>query len=284
MTPFDYQRYLASKRTVEQRALNQYVWDSVIDHLRRIVKFPVRVLELGAGIGSMALRLTDEAGDLGVHYSLVESSQASLERAREGFETKNSTWKFEFFREDIYEFLRARPAERWDVLVAHAVLDLLDLAAAIPQFLTRIKPNGYFYFPINYDGLTIFEPKVDDSFEEELLAAYHRSMDQRSVDGKPSGDSHSGRRLLSTLQSNGAGILAAGASDWVVFPTDGKYPADEEFFMECILQTMEDELRKVTDLDQTRLGKWLKTRRDQLAKGELIYVAHQLDVFGAVRR
>jgi hypothetical protein len=284
MSTFDYQRYLASKRTVEQRALSQHVWSTMMDSLKRGANLPLQILELGGGIGSMALRLMEEAGDLAIHYSLVEGSEENLDLAVQEVESKNSRWKFEFSKTDIYDFLRAGPGKKWDLLIAHAILDLLDLADAIPQFLTHIKPSGYFYFPVNYDGLTIFEPQVDDSFEDEVLAFYHRSMDERLVNGKRSGDSRTGRRLLPGLRSNGAEILAAGSSDWVVYPVNGKYPADEKFFLECILQTIEDELRKANDLDQAELDQWLKTRRTQLANGELIYIAHQLDVFGVLRR
>jgi hypothetical protein len=73
--------------------------------------------------------------------------------------------------------------------------------------------------------------------------------------------------------------VAAGSSDWVVLAgPDGSYPDDEAYFVGAILQTIEDAL----DGPDTPpgLAGWLADRRRQLAGGELVYLAHQLDVAG----
>jgi hypothetical protein len=59
---------------------------------------------------------------------------------------------------------------------------------------------------------------------------------------------------------------------------DGTYPDDEAYFLEIILQTVEDAL--VGPEAPAGLADWLAARRRQLAGGELVYVAHQLDVAG----
>ena len=54
--PFDYARYLAAKTTVDDRALNQHV----LAEFRRLMPAGApQVLEVGAGLGTMAARLTD---------------------------------------------------------------------------------------------------------------------------------------------------------------------------------------------------------------------------------
>jgi hypothetical protein len=59
---------------------------------------------------------------------------------------------------------------------------------------------------------------------------------------------------------------------------DGTYPDGEGFFLECILQTIHDEL---DDLARPgALVDWLAVRRRQLGRGELLYIAHQLDFAG----
>ena len=51
---FDFTRYLASKRTVDDRALNRQVWQTLADAVNGelMSDAPLRVLEVGAGIGT----------------------------------------------------------------------------------------------------------------------------------------------------------------------------------------------------------------------------------------
>jgi hypothetical protein len=104
-------------------------------------------------------------------------------------------------------------------------------------------------------------------------------MDQRVRYGRPAGESRTGRKLFGHLSSAGAPVLAAGSSDWVVHAgPDRRYPDDEAHFVECILQTVQDAL--AGEIPAAALADWLAVRRRQLASGELVYLAHQLDVAG----
>ena len=76
-------------------------------------------------------------------------------------------------------------------------------------------------------------------------------------------------------------IVEAGSSDWLVIPRDGGYPADEGYFLECLLGFFEESLRGRPELDDRVLSRWLEKRRAQLAAGELLFMAHQLDVLAA---
>ncbi len=277
---FDYQRYLLSKRSVEARCLNVHVWKTLLAQLAALKSRPLRILELGGGVGSMALRFLENALLPEAHYTIVEASAGSLASAHQELTSRAQSWIFDFVAADIFDYIDQHSGETWDLLIGHALLDLLDLPTALPRLLACLRPGGLFYFPINYDGLTIFEPEIDADFERELFAAYHRSMDQRLVRGRPSGDSHTGRHLLSALPAAGGQVLAAGASDWVVILQAASYPADEAYFLACILQTIEAALRDFPGLDQARLQRWLELRRAQLARAELIFIAHQLDVCG----
>jgi len=228
----------------------------------------------------MGLRFLESSSLPAAHYFIVEASAASLAAARQELTPRARDWTFDFVATDIFDFLTQRSGETWDVLIGHALLDLLDLPTALPRLLACLRPAGLFYFPINYDGLSVFAPEVDAGFERELFAAYHRSMDQRLVQGRPSGDSLTGRHLLLALPAAGGQILAAGASDWMVFPQAGVYPADEAYFLACILQMIQAALRGFPGIDQVQLERWLERRRTQLARTELIFIAHQLDVCG----
>ena len=114
------------------------------------------------------------------------------------------------------------------------------------------------------------------------MQAYHRDMDERFRYGRPAGESRTGRRLFHHLRNAGAPALAAGSSDWVVHPIpDGSYPADEAYFLRSILDTIRDALRNRPDrIESADLADWLAERGRQLAAGELVYIAHQLDFAG----
>ena len=98
-------------------------------------------------------------------------------------------------------------------------------------------------------------------------------MDTRTT----AGDSRTGRHLFSHLHSVGAQILAAGASDWVVHSIKGKYPTDEKYFLHFILHFFEESLTGHKDLDANAFANWLSKRRAQIERGELVYIAHQID-------
>lgn len=298
---YDFRRYLAAKRSVEERALNQQVWKAALAHLRGAgAEGPPRILELGAGIGSMALRLLAAGGITRADFTLVErdpgylkeaessllkwSSSQDLSVEKEATSNfvmlgENTRLSFRLIATDAYRFLE-EAAGQWDYLIAHALLDLLDLDRALPQFLTVLRPGGYFYFPINYDGLTLFEPQIDSEFETQLLALYNRSMDERLQEGLPSGDSQTGRHLLSVIPGAGGEMIAAGSSDWLVFPGIESYADDEAYFLLHILHMIESTLAGRPELDAARFQQWLSARRQQVVRNELIYLAHQLDVFG----
>ena len=71
--------------------------------------------------------------------------------------------------------------------------------------------------------------------------------------------------------------MASGASDWVVHPVNGQYPADEAYFLNFILHFFEQSLTDNPELDPTALKHWLAVRRAQVESGELVYIAHQID-------
>ena len=87
---------------------------------------------------------------------------------------------------DLFDFLEREPGKSaWDLLVAHAVLDLIDLAAALPRLLSRLAPGGLFYFSLNFDGATILEPPIDPDLDALIEALYHRTMDTRPAGAAP---------------------------------------------------------------------------------------------------
>ncbi len=276
-----YPRYLASKKSVDDRALNAHVWQTLMQLLSELGD-GITALEVGAGIGTMAERVVERGLLTRASYTLLDAQAENIAAARQRL--ASSPLVLTALTADALEFC-ARPEQRgaYDLLIAHAFLDLLDLPTALPLLLQVLKPRGLFYFTLNFDGVTIFQPEIDPAFDAQLEALYHRTMDERITNGRRSGDSRSGRHLFGLLRQCGAEILAAGSSDWTVFAGPGaRYPADEAYFLRFILDTFHGALRGHPDIDATRFDAWMAERYRQLEHGELVYVAHQLDFVGRV--
>jgi SAM-dependent methyltransferase len=296
----DFPRYLAVKKTVDDRALNRFVWAQLRAALstRRLDR-PLHVLELGCGIGTMVERLL--AWDLAakVDYlgidSQVDNIQAAQERLyawgqengyrvghsadRITLENSEQSWLVRFQQADATRY-QHQPGF-FDLLIANAFLDLVDVPGILPNLASLLASEGLFYFTINFDCETIFEPVSEPDRETRLMALYHQNMDQRRVDGRPSGDSCTGRHLFSHLKAAGAKIFAAGASDWVVYPGLAGYPSDEAYFLYCILDFFQEALKNHPALAPGELQAWLSERRGQIERAELVYIAHQLDFLGS---
>src|SRR6266480_3629312 len=300
MTSFDeasmtsgYARYLAAKTTVDDRALNRHV----LAELRRLMPVGApQVLEVGAGLGTMVARLMDW-GVVGTgEYILLDADRPLLDDSRrwlrdwaaarglgsdllpDGLQVGDL--RVRLVHAELGGYLEAAHGARADVLIANAVLDLVDVPAVLPGLLRLLVPGGLYWFTINYDGESIFAP--GHPHDDRIMQAYHRDMGERFRYGGPPGESRTGRHLFHYLRAAGAPALAAGSSDWVVYPgPDGNYPGDEAYFLHSILNTIQNALRSSQDrLNPADLADWLAERGRQLAAGELVYIAHQLDFVG----
>jgi SAM-dependent methyltransferase len=290
---WDYARFLAAKTTVDDRALNR----PVLAELRRLMPAGApRVLEIGAGLGTMAARLVDWGAIGAGEYTLLDADRQLLDRSRQwlgdwaaarGLRSGErpdglqvGDLRVRLVHAELGSYLEAAPSAPADVLIANAVLDLVDVPAVLPGLLRLLVPGGVYWFTINYDGESIFEP--GHPHDDRIMQAYHRDMDERIRYGRPAGESRTGRRLFHHLRAAGAPALAAGSSDWVVHPgPDGTYQGDEAYFVRSILDTIQGALRDRPDrVKPADLDGWLAERGRQLAAGELVYIAHQLDYVG----
>lgn len=278
---YDFTRYLAAKRTVDDRSLNDYV--------RRTMEAmlptgPLDILEVGAGTGTMITRLAARGlPRAGGRYTAVDADPTHIDEARRRFSEAAMPFTLELEAADVHDFARRERGRRtWNLLIAHAFLDLIDASRLLPELFALLRPGGLFYFTINFDGLTVLEPPVEAEFDQQVIALYHRTMDERTTNGRPSGGSRAGRALLTQIPAAGGQILAAGSSDWVIFPGSGSYPGDEAYFLHHILHFFESSLTGCPGLDPARFANWLGRRRAQIDAGELIFIAHQVDVCGRV--
>ena len=302
---YNFARYLSAKKSVDDRALNQSVWQSLVAALPRATpEKPLQILEVGAGLGTMVERLF--AGGMLTHatYTAIDLEPTLIAEARrrlprwaaaQGLQVLQDTQtllrvqrpdqavRVETEAIDLWRFVTREQGQRtWDLLVAQAFLDLVDVPTTLPALLSLLRPGGLLYCPITFDGGTVFQPELDPEFDVAIAACYHQTMDQRLIAGKPSGDSRTGRHLFAHFQAAGAEVLAAGSSDWVVFAGSNGYAADEAYFLHFIIHTMHTALTGHPHLDAARFMAWIAQRHAQVEQGTLVYIAHQLDVLGRV--
>ena len=287
---FSFIRYLAAKKDLDDRSLNRHVRETLARHLLEARKTPpLRVLEVGCGIGTMLERLLDWQLLPEAAYTGIDSNPGNIAEARIRRQSSaaargaNPAVAAEFEAIDLYDFLaRERGRADWDLIVAHAFLDLVDLEATLPGLLALLAPGAFFYFTLNFDGATVFSPLIDPELDRLIETLYHRSMDERRVGGRPAGSSRTGRRLFTHLAAAGGTILAAGSSDWLVFPGPDGYPGDEAYFLHFIIYTIQQALEGHPELPGADFRAWIAQRHDQIQRRELVYIAHQLDFFGRV--
>jgi SAM-dependent methyltransferase len=262
-------------------------------------------LEVGCGIGTMVERLLDWGLLRNAVYTAIDLDPENIAVARERLRLYAAGRGCRLPQEggslclqprpgqslqvileaiDLYDFLQREQGRRgWDLLIAHAFLDLVDLPSTLPPLLSLLAKGGLYYFTLNFDGATVFMPTIDPDWDRRIEELYHQTMDQRRINGRPSGHSQTGRRLSRLLPALGTQVLAAGSSDWLVLPCRDGYQEDEAYFLHYLIQTLATALHGHPHLPQNCFRDWLEERHQQIMRGELIYLARQLDFFGYIR-
>jgi hypothetical protein len=285
---YSFPRYLLSKQTVDDRALNKDVLAALKANLP---SRPLRIIEVGGGIGTMLARLLRWELITHTEYTLVDEMEENIRFAlgwlpvwarERGFQAAltgesqlhildaSHDVSVNLVQADVFNFIGQNPAPA-DLLIAHAFLDLLPMPESLPKLLSLTTDLAW--LTINFDGMTTFAPSLNPELDSVIERLYHQTMDSRPTGG----DSLSGRHLFGYLKQAGAEILSAGASDWMVYPVDGGYPAEEAYFLQFILHFFEESLENHPELDAAVFADWLEKRHVQVERGELVYIAHQVD-------
>lgn len=277
-------RYLDAKRTVDDRSLNRWVLDALQNALAD-EESAVDVLELGGGAGSTALR----AAELGLpniaSWTMLDRSAELNGRAREKLGGK-TPFPVRTFTAELSAALED-PAlvGSAGLLVAHAFLDLLPLSRDLPRILRLIQPGGLFWFTLNFDGRTRFLPDLDSDRDARLMERYHASMRTVEPDGSLRAGNDAGGDILSRLCADPSlRLLEAGSSDWVVFPSQGAYRAQEKTLLLWMTDNVFETLSSDPGTDQEFLRIWRRDRLERIDAGALSLVAHQLDFCGRMLR
>ena len=308
------QRYLAAKRTVDDRALNERVFRDAMAFLSDR-DLPARVIEVAAGVGTMLERLLDrDTLPVDVEYTMLDVDPANVAAAERrlpdharslGYtvETHAGPSPNGAFRASAPSFavtlsgpdrrvrLRAGTADAfpfaaqadrtWDLLVAGAFLDIVPGSDRLAS-LFDLVPGGGYYAPISFDGATRFAPAVDRPFDRRLERRWHAGMRT----GDDPNDPRAGSQVPVWVEEAGGAVESVGGSSWVVRPETGPgrngYPADEAYFLFHVLRFVEESLTRDSELDGERVRDWVADRRTRVVDADLRYVAHNLDAFGRV--
>ena len=315
MTTF--QAYLEAKRSVDDRALNDRVFQAFVDGLADLAEThegPIRIVEIGGGIGSMVARLAERTVlPSAVQYKVIDLDQDSIGRARERLPTwladagytvdrtqrglvarsegrdgvaddASNGVELEVVLETADAFATRNDCTAVDVVIGAAVFDLVNLERALSWVSLVLKPGGLVYAPLTFDGATGFTPP--DSFDGRLERYYHRHMDD--IRDEPGG-SRAGRQLVGALEAEERPfeVCAVGGSDWVLRPHDrtAAVARDERTVIRHLLETIDDALEDypADQLDPNARRRWLERRYNELEAGELTVLAHHLDVLGRVQ-
>ena len=298
---YDFIDYLVAKKSVDDRSLNRNVWSrlqrALADHE---MQEQLRVLEIGSGIGTMIERMA--AGPLMRRSSLYtavdinpDCTRAARRRLsrwakRLGFavireteashllEAGDTRSRVDLITGDAYALVAEAAPFSLDLLLAHAFMDLVDIQTLLPGMMRLLKRGGLLFLSLNFDGDTVLLPAIAPDFDDRVIHRYHRSMDERIVGGRPAGDSRTGRRLLMKLIQRRTEILAAGASDWIVYPLRRRYRLRESYFLHHIVHTIDEELAHHPEIDPDYFKAWIAKRHAQIENRELVFMAKHIDI------
>jgi len=153
-----------------------------------------------------------------------------------------------------------------DLVVGHALADLLPLDRLAARVAALLRPGGLAHLALTYDGLTAFEPPTTPDLDEQMLTAFHRQMDRPGRKAPQYGGSTAGRRLGPFLEVAGLEILADAPSVWEVCASDG--PGGQDVLAGLIRFVLDATCtsRKAGPDDRAT---WLLARQADLSAGTL---------------
>ncbi|MDA3950152.1 MAG: class I SAM-dependent methyltransferase [Spirochaeta sp.] len=270
--------YLEAKRTIDDRSIHPRLWERFLSEVGGAPDEPLRIVELGAGSGTMVERLREwnafprltADGTRGLHYDAWEYNPETAAHLQRRIADAPEITSGRVFDGDI---AASDTVGSYDAVIAHAVLDLFP-SAELPRILDRfLRPGGILYGTIIFDGVTILEPVVEPELDTAILNAYHRTMTGGFA-----------RRHIPALIAAGYTVLDVAASDWIVTPHPGAPDTEHEVLISTVLDMLESSVSELILREPTcgvtreQLTRWLSVRREQVRAGTLLFAAHQFDL------
>ena len=162
-----------------------------------------------------------------------------------------------------------------DLVVSHAVADLLPLDRFAVRVAALLRPGGLAHLGLTYDGETRFSPTDDPDLDRRVIAAYHRHMDRSRERDPAHGGSTAGQRLTGALTTAGLVVLRSAPSVWDVRASDG--PGGHAVLAGLIGFVVES-LSELGEPPVELLGRWERARRAALDASVLRAHVRHLDV------
>jgi SAM-dependent methyltransferase len=291
--PVAFADFLQAKFALDERSLNRDVRAAFLDALHGLPH--IRCLDVGAGTCATLRRLLNGGLTAPLSLTALDRDPGLLDIARHeaegwlhalGLEPRVEAGAIQTRRERLMairfaveEISDHRPDRLYNVITAHAFLDLAPLADALRLFAAWLQPGGYLYASTNYDGDTALAQAYDDAeFEGRLLDHYNDTMEQRRVDGQATGGAYCGRRLHELLPEYDFDILAHGRSDWNIAPALGEYRDGDAVCLQALLEMIYGEAHRSGLFGQIPLDRWHEDRLRLLQQGRLALSIHQTDL------
>lgn len=230
------------------------------------------VVDLGSGTGAALGRVRRWLAPREIEAYAVDQDATLLERTT----TSGQHWFAVPVVGDLLEPLDIRggpPDGTVDLVVGHALADLLPLDRLAARTAALVRPGGLVHLALAYDGLTAFSPVADADIEQAILAAYHRHMDRPALDTPNYGGSKAGRRLGPALASAGLEILSDAPSVWQVRADHG---ARGHLVLARLIRFVVEAVREIGGVSTGDLTCWEQDRRTALTEGALtVRVGHR---------
>nr|MBN1229202.1 hypothetical protein [Anaerolineae bacterium] len=300
---YDFIRYLEAKQVVEDRAINQHVWQSLRKALFSSHAIgQVRLLYIGAGIGSMVRRIlawglipgeavitmVDPRADI-----IVEAQKCLPKWAQShGYNVQQANGEFAFSRGhqqimvrmealDLSDFImREQEKHKWDLLLSHALPETGDHLPGIPLLASLVEPGGLFYFTLNGEGIiklsAIDGQEPDTGIEAQYTGKWCRKPD-------PADEGANRLPVCSAYQllaKAGVKFLDVGGSSRVIFPGPYGYTVDEAYALHYLIHQIGLEVKDLPGMDAQILEGWSARRHTQIEEGKLVYISHHIDFLG----
>jgi ubiquinone/menaquinone biosynthesis C-methylase UbiE len=121
--------------------------DEIVEHIIAAAGdiHGLRVLDLGCGMGDLAIRLVDE----GAHVTALDASAGQVRLAREVLRRARPGANVEFVVAPAEA--TGLPSQDYDVIVGKWILHHIDLPSALPEVWRLLRPGGRGVFYENHD-------------------------------------------------------------------------------------------------------------------------------------
>lgn len=163
-----------------------------------------------------------------------------------------------------------------DLVVGHALADLLPLDRLASRVAALLRPGGLAHLALVYDGETAFASRDDPHLPQRdrpVVAAFHRHMDRPASSVPGYGGSTAGRRLGAALVAAGLEVVADAPSVWHVRAGDGPGGLG---VLARLIRFVAESAREVGGVPPGNLARWEEDCRAAVAAGTLtVRVGHR---------